>query len=651
MVNRILATLIFALYLPAGQALAQIAPANPNVQFESDEEVLVTDNFKIKEEETDPLQRLISIPIYKKQYDACEKVRGNSTSFDMGDCMWNGTADGQVQGLSQAGREKAQKFMEYSASQGDGRTPASKDANKKYEGVDLNRFKSGKKDKAIQKIEDYFADKLKNYLYGEVKADAERQKIKIVNHTTFYDLFQNRLSKNIVEAMSSICMEAEILTVTNATDHTVDDKGANVESPIRLFLVPSTEAKRQKVRANNLSLLKEVKDDGQGTISNKASNNWNACIGSIEQMCLGHKEYCASEHNCPSKTKQVFSSGECSKFSGAKETSCSSDITYTKGRACTVTNYLKNARQSLFAISKVQDQWKKLGDDKATSIAFSTCSEVDARTGKCTKKLEVSNYDQDDKEEGIDKVNTLSSNETITASGFDKEQESIVEQMKQCQEGDDEVCKKFIAKDKKKKLEELAEMELRSKAMEEKLKSDEFAEEEVKKYLTEQGYDESQISEQLSDTEKLDKLKKEILSKYENERKNLIAHLRDKIEKTTIEGDFDRTKHKDILDNIAGEIEGKTKRFAQLVHFNNIVSGYLQVGEGEGAKRNTASLYTELNDTQETIYGEANKEMLDSIKDVAQQAGLSENDSNEGTSQLGVDELNEEILDYDNLGQ
>jgi hypothetical protein len=640
---------------------------------ETEQEVFVTDNFNAKGEESDPLERLIEIPEFKARYDSCLEAK----SDNLGECIWNG--DGKnIASLTDEQKKTAQDFMQTSqANATDGRQPAGSgsETDKKYESVNISRFQSGKKDKALIKIEAFFADKLKTALYGDLKDAANKKQVQVVDHAVFYDLFENRISKNIVEATSSFCIEAVRFTAADVSEYTLK-KGSTTErkdSPSPIFMFIIDKSKIDQVRKDSIANLKLKSELTDSTKSNTAYDNWTQCIASLDYMCHGFTYGCTTQ-SCPKKVKIPSDSNDpnvpnpklgCGSKTSAKTdntpegVTCSAkNLEYSRGRACAVTNYLKNARQSLLAVTSVKERWQKLAEESPGSalIETSACKSKsrDAKTGKCTQTLDVklvSKSRKDGINPEIDKMNTLTSQELVDASGFKEEASAISDEYKKCDEGDDEICKKFIAQDKKEKLKELAEMSVRSNAMLGKLDSDEFNKDEIEKYLKEQGYTDKQIGDNLQDQAKLDAIKKEIIDKYAEEREQLVANLKQQIEDTTIEGEFNREDNDNVIKAIGKNIEKRTERFGQLVHFNNIVSGYLEVTDESGAKtRNTASLYAEINDSSKDVVNEADIEI---IRSVAQDAGVVESDDEPegGSPTLKVDELNSQILDYGTLDQ
>jgi hypothetical protein len=613
------------------------------------EETSPTTGFQIKNDENDPLQKLVEISPFKERYEQCSKIQ---PAPDIGNCIWNGSPAAGIARLTADEKKVAQQFMETNQ-ETDGRAPAdaSNETSKKYEGVNVSRFVSNK-DPALLKVGEYFSKKLKEALYGELKDAATKQQVQVVDHGTFYDLFENRISKNIVEATSSFCIEAEEIPSV-VRDYQTDPAG----KPITMFLISEVPATRVSVRTKSIQGLKNQVNAASGEKTNLSFQNWSRCITSLNHMCHGFK-YILSSQSSPSKTKQTLT---CGTPPSDNIGGCSPRArTYTKGRACAVTNYLKNARQSLIAMTSLKKKWdEKAAASQGTALFETTAckgNSRDEKTGKCLSNLEVklvSKSRDNDVRPEIDKMTTLTSQEMIDASGFKEEAASIAQEFKKCKdEGDDEVCKKFIAGDKENKIKELAEMDLRSRAIDQKLQGDDFNKDEVEKYLKEQGYSDEQISK-LQDPAKIEKLEIEIREKYKQERIGLIANLKEQINETTVKGDLDRTRDSVVLTSIETDLNSRTKRFAELVHFNNIVSGYLEIEDQSGTKtRNTASLYAEINDSSTTVVSEATKESLDQIKTVATEAGVTEPEEGQGgdtSPSLKVDELNDQILDYQNL--
>ncbi len=615
----------------------------------------------LKKSKQDLFDEMIQKEPYKAIYEKCQKANVD----DIGSCIWEGHDDGgkKIKGLTDVQKKAANKELEGSSS------PGQEENNKKYEALQISNLENSGPDKALQKVKDYFSNKLREALYGDIKSEAVKDKIQIVDHGTFYDLFENRLSKNIVEALSSYCIEAKPFQLEHSHFEGKDEQATSLIA----FVVSKNAKERSLLREQNLGKLSQTTIVGGNKKSIKAYDDWSRCIVSIDQMCTGFKYVCETA-NCQTKISKNINcqsiadredSKECDDKNKEGKKYKNKDFAYTKGRACAVTNYMKSARQSLLAIATVKKKWDERGKEIGSDFAiFSTskaaCLKKDSKTGLCTEYKEIINYNPNNKKTGINAVNTLTSNELINNSGFKEEAKEIEKEFKKCSiDKDQDICKKFISKNRKEKEKTLAEVSLRSKIMAEKLDSDQFNKKEVSHYLKEQGYSDEQIKKQIEDEDKIEILKTEIARKYKAEREGLLKELRRQMEASTAkEKKYDPGNDQEAIANIGSEIKERTKKFQQLVHFNNIVSGYLDVSseKSDGSKessKNTASLYAEINNPDHTVLNQK-KENIELIRKAASEAGISEPEENgeeEGNATLKVDDLNSEILDYNNFQQ
>ena len=323
----------------------------------------------------------------------------------------------------------------------------------------------------------------------------------------------------------------------------------------------------------------------------------------------------------------------------------------TKGKACQVSQYLKGARQSLGALEKLDEKMdEKRQGEAVIGYQMEVCKDVSK--GKCKNKGEIESYNAGDKEKGIDALTTLTSTEAVEESGMKDAQKGLEEEYKKCKDNQDEdTCKKFLATNRTEQEGIIDEYDIRSQAMLAKIQKlkREKSKDGLTQYLKEEGYSEDQISEMTNDDAKVQKLWTSIEEKYQNARKNLVKSMRKRMEGSTTKKDdqivFSGSGSDSVaIDTIAAELTDKTDRYADLVHFNNIVSGYLQVGSGSDAKRNTASLFAEIES--------ASKDRKDAASDVrraANEAGISDDRDDENTdpASLGIDEINENILNYE----
>jgi len=202
-----------------------------------------------------------------------------------------------------------------------------------------------------------------------------------------------------------------------------------------------------------------------------------------------------------------------------------------------------------------------------------------------------------------------------------------------------EACKKFLSTETDAKKDSLAEFGMRQYALgaqiDEKFKNDD----EVKKYLKEEGYEQSKIDQMLSNKTDLEKVKQEIKDRYKSERDAIIASMAKKIESqtSTTEGKIDPTKDLSKIKEIRKELSSRADELKQLVHFNNVVSSYLEIGKEKN--RNVASLFAEIEGGAESIKG-ADKDHIKEIEKKASEAGLKTKKDRTRTT-FGIDNLND----------
>jgi thymidylate synthase len=110
--------------------------------------------------------------------------------------------------------------------------------------------------------------------------------------------------------------------------------------------------------------------------------------------------------------------------------------------------------------------------------------------------------------------------------------------------------------------------------------------------------------------------------------------------KTTTQDGSINTADKTLLSSIKTDLSTRTEDLKNLVHFNNIVSSYLNISEGDGESktltRNTASLYAEVNSMNEKDSKVLRENIEKSKKDLKE---------NQTTADLKVEDINE-ILKY-----
>ncbi|MCO4795259.1 MAG: hypothetical protein KC493_16190, partial [Bacteriovoracaceae bacterium] len=155
------------------------------------------------ETENDMFGKLRDHNLVKKHYDSCmsrfkkdpkdfantyakdavkpetDFEKSSAGGLGLGDCIWSQLDDSE--------KETVQEMVEYMEKDenGQNRQPAANEENnnKEYEGVSLISSKSIKLDPVDQKVQDFFAKKLVDGLYG-----TDKDKSQMVKHDNFYTL-------------------------------------------------------------------------------------------------------------------------------------------------------------------------------------------------------------------------------------------------------------------------------------------------------------------------------------------------------------------------------------------------------------------------------------------------------------------------------
>ncbi len=619
---------------------------------------------------------------FAKLFDTSANPNAETKSGNgMGECIWSSLDDSQ--------KEQVQQLVEYAQEAQDGRAPAAEDEKKQFDSVNLVNTKRVELDPVDEKVKEFFAKKIVDGLYG-----TDNSKKTVVDHENFYQLYKSRISKNILEAISSFCVEAIPVVGQGVI------KGSPNAQPayqVRGFIIPQSSNSadniklRKLARKFNIDNMKEPSTGSDGKPTNLAQSIWTSCMTNIDKVCTergsGCKQNIGAGQECTdpaiadlnrsfytSSRKVVGSTrfdtaspannvtvmtliNELHRKSGATGPVPTFDpgasFTETTGKACQVSQYLKSARQSLKALEKVDEKLAVNRGKQSDRIQMDVCTSVE--NGKCKDKGTLEDYNSGDEKRGIDAITTLTSKEAVEESGMKDASKELSEEFKKCKDDqDEETCKKFLATNRKEQEDMLAEYSIRSRAMLGKIEklSKSKDKEGLKQYLKEEGYTEDQITEMTKDDTKVQKLWATIEEKYKNARKNLIDSMKKRLDSTTTNQDgqvvFTAGNNQQddtaAIDTIAAELTDKTDRYADLVHFNNIVSGYLEVGEGDNAKRNTASMFAELEGASENF-----KDDTDRVREAASQAGISDTREDENTdpASLGISEINEHILDHE----
>ncbi|WP_127716153.1 hypothetical protein [Halobacteriovorax sp. HLS] len=628
---RLITTSIFLLLAPL--QISVIA----NEQPETDTEDI--GNYQVHNEEVDQLAKLLEIPEVAKIKESCE----SSSRTDISECIWE-----KVE-ADEAIKNKVQAEMDATLNQVDGIN--------QYESVTPIALKT-KQTKSLKALEEFYAKKISKEIFGD--DPSANGKVKILDHSKFNKMYENQITKNILSAVSSYCIDAE-----------------NIKN---YPLIYKDKKEVEKVRKYNLDALSntQLQTDADGNPLTEAeiqSKSWSICLKNLQHVC--HDEY----REIDPVTKKATRGGLLKKELENTDSRIpkmpkytKEDIEHSSKRACEVTNYLKVAKQNLKAAGKISEGYEALAKDGSYSVQG-----TDAKKNTIVEKVILN-------KEKLENITTTSSNEFAAESGFSKEVSADLAEFEKClvktvdpdtgnvkyafSPGAQETCKKYLNTNKAEVEKLKEEHALRQKSLISKVNKlkNSNNEEDIKEFLIDQGRSEEEIQKQLQTTD-IDALKEQITRRYEAEKEQLIESLNDKLDAQTSQKEgviniSDQSGNTDLekLKKIHSELSAKTENYAQLIHYNNIVTGFLEIKDSDGkvVGRNTSSIQKELGGN---AFSEKNIQAI-SVKNEAAYTGKaqaldesiqkaninlegSSSSSEESSTTIGIKKINDDILNYD----
>jgi hypothetical protein len=587
----------------------------PTLLYSADQKTVAFREIKEVSKKTDPnspansqasagqdtLSKLLSIPGVDKAYDGCKSEKLEKVP----DCIWTaleGRPDLKTKVQQMYANENTPKTPD-----GASRAPASTTPS------DLTNLTNKSKqigedymsDPAVVNLSKIFEKKLEEALIGDASAQKDTKKIAAVDHAKFIELYRTELGKTIVNAFTSYCLETVNRRIDMSSKKDCKDKD-NKPTDCIMYFLSDEDSKKQTVE-NNLKLLKDANLDlSTDTTSNPDANRWTGCIGSVSNVCY------ATDADLKLK-------------------SGSEDSKRSQTKACVIMDYVKSARKNLIIANQQEGFYANLAS-----------KDLSANIMENDRKVEINSKNSNDS------VVTATSKDIEDA--YKEASKKEYAEIEKCVDtsgkiSNTESCKKYLNINKDDKEKDLVEFGLRQNALGEKINNlaDKGTKEDVKKYLIEEGYKENVIADMIKNNEDLTKVKAEIKQRYINEKDAIIASMAEKIKaKTSSEnGKIDNASTSDTsdtgkLNKIKEDLKTRTSDLENLVHFNNVVSSYLEIDSGKTKSRNVASLYDEINNGSEA-YKKDNKD----LRDKATKANLKEKtDSGDKGTDLSVENLN-----------
>lgn len=530
----------------------------------AEEEIRPTSDILVGTDDSMDAEKILEGQLFlidgvKPAYDTC--VAAGNTFEKLQGCIWKK--------LPPKTKEQVSKLMEENKA-------VAKD--KKVNQFDSLRSVDVKSNvtPAQKKLQEYLYQRLQEAIYGnKAGIKTNGQVTQLIKHETFLDIFETQLGKNIISAVTSYCFEA---------DYSLD------------YIISAEEQVRKLNRKVNLDKLSVASIDVNGENTNAAYQGWSRCIRDLTNIC--HKNPPYNDLTDLNKTKAT----------GKKIKK--KDLEYSYDRSCNVVNYMKAIRQEMIAVNAIQKQNDKRESKYNTSSLGLLRSENDISIYGDTKNTESKD---------VNELTSISSNELVNTSGYKEALDEDAKSFKDCFDKnsktilDEEHCKKYLNVNHDESNAIIARESLKLNALD--MKFDNITSiEELKDLLKDEGFTDRQIAAKVTvyveEYGDIQTIKSNIAKKFKHEKEALIKQMaarfkeKSSTKKDVIKGSEDIVK----LEKIAKEFESRPEDLKEFVHYNNIVSAYLEVSttdadgvaikDDTGQKSsNTAGMRAELNDS------------------------------------------------------
>lgn len=393
-------------------------------------------------------------------------------------------------------------------------------------------------DEALDKLQAHLNDSLRKEIFGKDATVGLQKNKKLVDSGIYNTMYRTQLTKNIFSTYSSYCF------FINDTQKAI---GNPSYSDLTISKDPDKRAKamraNQKLLADKTpSKITDIKT-GQVTERPKSSSLWINCIAKLPQIC----------NKISSTTTDV-------------------DQKYSKQQACAVVDEVRRLKHTIAA----NEEMIKINDRLRGSEGI--------------------NYGDID----IDRATTVTSKEID--ENFSEGNTARFEELNElCEQSpESEECSSFFADAEsiKKEQNRITQYELQNELAKEKFNKlyDADKEAAVRMALKDELRDDPEIEEILKQAgDDFEKVKDAINKKFDEERSAIAESFKERLKqlsKTENNPDADKKK----LEQITKTMAARSDEFKSLVHFTNIVAGYLEISGEEGADptKNTKSINFEL---------------------------------------------------------
>gem|GEM_PF-4377753 len=558
------------------------------------------------------LTRLLEIPEVRTAHEQC-KNEGSSTPPAPSSPAGSATAAATPSAIMDGDRQNAiadciwrkmgeqgkqQQILEAMNRLGSG----SGSSSSEYERLDLGNVQTNS-DRAVIAMRSFFKNQLEQALYGEVRANS----IHTVDHAVFIKIFETRLSKNLIESITTLCYDINLVTTFSR------DNGPFI------IQIPTSDRDIETNRTANTALLAD---------GNRAATLWSKCANSIKDAC-SYLE--ASDGTCGTKVTlaEVRSTPSPSGTSGSAPTSTSTATPATASgargeavvfcakddnaqrRFCEVEAHMRTTRTSLLMAKELREAFDAKAADSGAFSNTAFRGEVVVYNGGGSGQ------------KSIDEVSTVTSKDVSDhyGSGAQAEAQRLAQACGVAASApaggatatgaspppssagasafNEAECRKYVMTQEQGHQAEaaLSEYALRSKAQEEKMKQklgNDRTGEELTKYLREAGYSNERIEQIKANPVEKDKIVVNILKTYEEEREQVIKSMSDRIKTRTAgqgSGSFSQETAQSTAQQLQTELATEPARYKRVVHFSNLITGFLgSTNSSSGGNNNSVSI-------------------------------------------------------------
>lgn len=576
------------------------------------------------------MAKLMEHPKVEAAVGECEKVKADNEKAgvssgayapfkDLGDCIWGH--------ISEADRGDINQFLETQEQE--------RNSKVGYDGKDLGTegVQITEEMKALQAA---MVKKIEEGTYGT------GEKKNVVGHEHYYAMAKNAYGKNLVQAGTYFCMN----TRRDSIHYIFDDSPSELEEGDD----PNDPNNANKLSAQD-KWMKELKGDPK-----QASQLAQVCMTHIQDICYdnytdqfirqvkesgldaspyeslrrsggddhqfsfkkrgndpGDKDVANATSNGDQYCTHLARENQQSPLEPIVNSKCSDDFAKTRRVACTVARQMKENRASIQAIDKITAQFEKIAQGGATGIVMQ-------QEGSQEEQLQRFNPDAQNGT-SINHLTTFSTKELIDDSEYTAKIEAKQDRFNDCWDAEKnelkntDSCEEFVNTDKAERERMIAEFVLRRRTLEVKMAEDFEDEQKLEQAILEQGYSKEEAADLMA-IEDGKFIKEQLRKRFAAESDALHNQLLEKMRKDTIKGsEISKTDDQKLLDDISKDLSSNVNRMRQLIRFNNVVSGYFQIGTGDDARSNLVPLETELTSIDDEDFKRRINESMPSLTD------------------------------------